>query len=73
VSSQKTKPVERDFSGTQSTQSPSQEVTDRLAGLLPGEDLEKALVGLEPDQITGPGGVLSQLAGRVIETAWAPS
>jgi len=69
VSSQKTKPVERDFSGTQSTPSAPQEVTDRLAGLLPGEDLEKALEGLEPDQITGPGGLLSQLAGRVIETA----
>ena len=69
VSSHKTKPIERDFSGTQSTQSPPPEVTDRLAGLLPGEELEKALDGLEPDQITGPGGLLSQLAGRVIETA----
>jgi transposase-like protein len=44
-------------------------VTDRLAGLLPGEELEKALAGLEPEQITGPGGLLTQLAGRVIETA----
>jgi putative transposase len=44
-------------------------VTDRLAGLLPGEELEKALEGLEPEQITGPGGLLTQLAGRVIETA----
>jgi transposase-like protein len=44
-------------------------VTDRLAGLLPGEELEKALEGLEHEQITGPGGLLSQLAGRVIETA----
>jgi putative transposase len=44
-------------------------VTDRLAGLLPGEELERALEGLEPGQITGPGGLLSQLAGRVIETA----
>jgi putative transposase len=69
VSSQKTKPIERDFSGTQSTQSPPQEVTDRLAGLLPGEELEKALEGLGPDEITGPGGLLSQLAGRVIESA----
>ena len=25
--------------------------------------------GLEPEEITGPGGLLSQLAGRVIETA----
>jgi putative transposase len=69
VSSQKTKPVERDFSGPQSTQNPPAEVTDRLAGLLPGEELEKALEGLGPEQITGPGGLLSQLAGRVIETA----
>jgi putative transposase len=44
-------------------------VTDRLAGLLPGEELERALEGLEVEQITGPGGLLSQLAGRVIETA----
>jgi putative transposase len=44
-------------------------VTDRLAGLLPGEELEKALEGLDPEQITGPGGLLSRLAGRVIETA----
>jgi putative transposase len=44
-------------------------VTDHLAGLLPGEELEKALEGLEPEQITGPGGLLTQLAGRVIETA----
>ncbi len=50
-------------------QSPPREVTDRLAGLLPGEELEKALEGLEPEQITGPGGLLTQLAGRVIETA----
>jgi putative transposase len=69
VSSQKTKPVERDFSGTQSTQSATPEVMDRLSGLLPGEELEKALQGLGPEQITGPGGLLSQLAGRVIETA----
>ncbi len=44
-------------------------VADRLAGLLPEEALEDALKGLEPDEITGPGGLLSKLAGRVIETA----
>jgi putative transposase len=44
-------------------------VADRLAGLLPEEALEEALKGLEPDEITGPGGLLSRLAGRVIETA----
>ena len=42
---------------------------ERLAGLLPREELEDALKGLDPEQITGPGGLLAQLAGRVIETA----
>jgi putative transposase len=46
-----------------------EEVVDRLAGLLPREELEDALEGLDPEQITGPGGLLTQLAGRVIETA----
>ncbi len=45
------------------------ELVDRLAGLLPREGLEDALKGLDPEQITGPGGLLTQLAGRVIETA----
>ena len=44
-------------------------VVDRLAGLLPEEALQDAVKGLEPDEITGPGGLLSRLAGRVIETA----
>ena len=61
---------ERDPSqSTGSAQSPTDAVVDRLAGLLPPEALEDALKGLEPDQITGPGGLLTQLAGRVIETA----
>jgi putative transposase len=46
-----------------------EEVLDRLAGLLPREELEDALKGLDASEITGPGGLLSQLAGRVIETA----
>jgi putative transposase len=50
-------------------QSSTQAAVDRLAGLLPPEALEDALKGLEPDEITGPGGLLAQLAGRVIETA----
>ena len=45
------------------------DVVDRLAGLLPADELQDALKGLEPEEITGPGGFLSQLAGRVIETA----
>src|SRR4051794_21470029 len=50
-------------------QSPTDAVVDRLAELLPEDALQDALNGLEPDEITGPGGLLSQLAGRVIETA----
>jgi len=69
LSSQKTKSIEREFSSSTAAQSPPPEVTDRLAGLLAGDELEKALEGLEPEQITGPGGLLTQLAGRVIETA----
>jgi len=46
-----------------------EQARERLAGLLPDDALEAALEGLEPEQITGPGGLLSQLAGRVIETA----
>jgi putative transposase len=49
--------------------SPADAAVDRLAELLPAEALEEALKGLEPDDITGPGGLLTQLAGRVIETA----
>ena len=45
------------------------EARDRLAGLLPDDALQDALNGLEPDEITGPGGLVSQLAGRVVETA----
>jgi putative transposase len=48
---------------------PSEAVADRLAGLLPEEALQDALKGLEGQDITGPGGLLAQLAGRVIETA----
>ena len=69
MSSQKSKSIERESSSSTVAQSPPAELTDRLAGLLPGEELEKALRGLEPEQITGPGGLLTQLAGRVIETA----
>src|SRR3954470_24645723 len=53
----------------ETAQSSTDAAVDRLAGLLPAEALEDALKGLEPDEITGPGGLLSQLAGRVVETA----
>jgi putative transposase len=69
LSSQKSKSIERECSSSIVAQSSPQELTDRLAGLLSGEELEQALQGLEPEQITGPGGLLTQLAGRVIETA----
>ena len=42
---------------------------DRLAGLLPQDALEDALKGLAPEEITGPGGLVTQLAGRVLESA----
>jgi putative transposase len=45
------------------------EARDRLAGLLPDDALQAALEGLAPEEITGPGGLLTQLAGRVVETA----
>src|SRR5215217_6078764 len=51
------------------SESACEEVTDRLAGLLPPDALQDALSGLAPEQITGPGGLLTQLAGRVLETA----
>ena len=55
--------------GVPDRREPDQETIDRLAGLLPREELEDALKGLDPGEITGPGGLLTQLAGRVIETA----
>jgi putative transposase len=69
VSTQKTKPTVAAPSGAEPVAGPPAEVVDRLAGLLPADELQDALKGLEPEQITGPGGLLSQLAGRVIETA----
>src|SRR5215208_6233785 len=51
------------------SESACEEVVDRLAGLLPADALQDALAGLRPEEITGPGGLVSQLAGRVIETA----
>jgi putative transposase len=50
-------------------ESASEEVVDRLAGLLPADALQDALAGLRPEEITGPGGLVTQLAGRVLETA----
>jgi putative transposase len=66
------KSSESDLLPDSSERSPTtqrREAIDRLAGLLPAEALEDVLKGLGPEEITGPGGLLSQLAGRVIETA----
>jgi putative transposase len=60
---------ESDPSRTAVAESSVEEARDRLAALLPEDELQDALTGLEPDEITGPGGLVSQLAGRVIETA----
>src|SRR3712207_1534286 len=48
---------------------PPQEVVDRLAELLPEGALDEAVRGLKPEELSGPGGLLSQLAGRVVEAA----
>jgi putative transposase len=69
VTTQKTKPTATVAAGAEPAVRPPEEVVDRLAGLLPAGELEDALKGLDAEQITGPGALLSQLAGRVIETA----
>src|SRR5215210_8315544 len=56
-------------SGPARDESSVEEVRDRLAGLLPDDALRDALEGLRPEEITGPGGLMTQLAGRVLETA----
>jgi putative transposase len=44
-------------------------VMDRLAGLLPEDALDAAVRGLTPEELSGSGGLLSQLAGRLVEAA----
>jgi putative transposase len=48
---------------------PPDEVVDRLAELLPEGALDDAVRGLRPEELSGPGGLLSRLAGRVVEAA----
>ena len=69
MSSHKSKIRGDDSSRPAAGESSVDEARDRLAGLLPEDALQDALNGLEPDEITGPGGLLTQLAGRVVETA----
>jgi putative transposase len=57
--------------GVRSAPEPDEDARDRLAGLLPADALDRALKGLSADEITGTGGLLSQLAGRVIDAALA--
>jgi hypothetical protein len=42
---------------------PPEAVIDRLAGLLPEGALDEAVKGLKPEELSGPGGLLSQLDG----------
>jgi putative transposase len=69
VTKQKIKFRESESSSTARPESSVEEARDRLAGLLPDDALQEALEGLAPEEITGPGGLMSQLAGRVLETA----
>ena len=69
MSSQKTKSRVSESSRSAVDESACEEVTDRLAELLAADALQDALAGLRPEEITGPGGLVTQLAGRVLETA----
>src|SRR3954466_5097834 len=69
MSAQKMKSRVSESSRSAVDESACEEVTDRLAGVLPADALQDALAGLGPDEITGPGGVVTQLAGGVRETA----
>src|SRR3954454_18964560 len=44
-------------------------IVDRLSGLLPEGALDDAVRGLKPEELSGTGGLLSELAGRVVEAA----
>jgi putative transposase len=60
---------ERESESAGRAESPPEAVVDRFAELLPADVLEDALKGLSPEEITGPGGLLNRLTGRVIVTA----
>jgi transposase-like protein len=47
------------------------DVRERLDGLFSRDALQEALEGVDTDRITGPGGLITELAGRVIEAALA--
>jgi putative transposase len=56
-------------SGEEEPEGLPDEIREKVAGLLDEEALEQAVQGLGPGDLTGPGGLLTQLAGRVIEAA----
>jgi putative transposase len=66
MSTMKFKPRPQEGAGTGE---PPRGVMDRLADLLPEGALDDAVRGLSPEELSGPGGLLSQLAGRVVEAA----
>ena len=47
----------------------SRKKREELAAILSDDKLQEALRGLEPSEITGPGGLITQLAGRVVQAA----
>src|SRR4051794_41975964 len=59
----------RPEAGAESAEQPPEEVVARLAELLPEGALDDAVRGLKPEELSGPGGLLSELAGRVVEAA----
>src|SRR3954447_15725585 len=69
MSTQKMKSRVSESSRSAVDESASEEVRDRLAGLLPADALQDALAGLRPEEITGPGGVVAQVSGGGLETA----
>src|SRR3954463_10684406 len=69
MSTQKTKSRVSESSRSAVDESACEEVTDRLAGVVPADALQDALAGLRPEEITGAGGLVTQLAGRGLETA----
>ena len=58
MTTQKTESTATAPAGSESAAGAPADVVDRLAGLLPAEELEKAMQGLAPEEITGPGGLL---------------
>ena len=69
MSTQKMKSGGRDPSRPAVQESSVEEDVSASRACCPAEALQDALAGLAPEEITGPGGLVAQLAGRVLETA----